>query len=88
MSCPFCGTTINPGAIVCTGCQANYRARGFDGFPTFMLGLFVLFPAVGAFGCFSEHSTTGSLVFGTVAGVMLYVFVKYISKKFWFRNMM
>lgn len=32
MSCPFCGTTINPGAIVCTGCQAEYRRGGIGAF--------------------------------------------------------
>jgi hypothetical protein len=28
--CPFCRTTINPGAIVCTGCGA-YKSRSGEG---------------------------------------------------------
>lgn len=82
-NCPFCQTIINAGAVVCTGCQANYRSKGI-GAVSLAFGIFGLM-TVGA-GTTLE-GFLGKAVSFLIGGGFCYLAFRMITKKMWFRRM-
>lgn len=82
-NCPFCQTVINAGAVVCTGCQANYRSKGI-GAVSLALGLFgVLMIGVGAV----TVGFMGKAIPVLIGGGFCYMAFRMITKKMWYRRM-
>lgn len=84
--CPFCGTEINQGATVCTGCQANYRPRGYSGFVPFMLGMTSFCLVASGFMMIEKATIFGIviLILGMYVGSL---FFKWTSKRLWYRRL-
>lgn len=81
--CPFCQTVINAGAVVCTGCQANYRNKGI-GAVSLAFGIFgVMLAGAGT----TLEGFSGKVVSFLIGGGFCYLALRMITKKMWFRRM-
>ena len=85
-NCPFCQTEIKSGAVVCTGCQANYRNAGWT-FGNLAIGFIgAMFALQGIFGVM-RGDTLGAII-GFIIGAAIIFFAgkrAYTTK--WFRVM-
>lgn len=82
-NCPFCQTVINAGAVVCTGCQANYRSKGI-GAVSLAFGLFgIMLTGVGAV----TEGLMGKVIPILIGGGFCYMAYRMITNKKWYRRM-
>lgn len=82
-NCPFCQTVINAGAVVCTGCQANYRSKGV-GAVSLAFGLFgIMLIGIGAV----TVGLMGKVIPVLIGSGFCYLAFRMITKKMWYRRM-
>ncbi len=94
MNCPFCGTEAKPGAIVCVGCQAEYRRAGFKTFAVilFVACIVLMFAAIQIEEYQKTHKISTFLeilytlgLFGGFVGSVVFAFKK-ATAKLWYRR--
>lgn len=85
--CPFCKSTLTPGATVCASCGAAWTSRtngaiAFAG----LIGIILLIFAFASLHLADTHTWGPAGIFGIVGGGLLWLSSKAASKYEWIRK--
>ncbi|MHB8409815.1 MAG: hypothetical protein ACYDHY_17305 [Acidiferrobacterales bacterium] len=86
-TCPFCKSTLTPGATVCASCGAAWTSRTNGAIAAAgLVGIILLIFAFAGFHSDNTHTWGPSGIFGIVGGGLLWLSGKAASKYEWIRK--